>query len=41
MTIITEASVEAVALNCPATLGWQVVQGSDIAPETPGAERAD
>ena len=33
MTIITETSVEAVAFNRPATLGWQVVHGLDI-PDT-------
>lgn len=36
MTFFTEASVEAVAFNCPATLGWQVVHGPDI-PDTIGA----
>ena len=41
MTTITEAEVEAAALEWLAGLGWQVVHGPDIAPETPGAERDD
>ena len=39
MTTITEAEVEAAALDWLAALGWQVAHGPDIAPGTPGAER--
>ena len=38
---ITESEVEQVALACLANIGWQVVHGPDIAPDTPGAERTD
>ena len=39
MTTITEAHVEATALEWLATLGWQVAHGAGIASDTPGAER--
>ncbi len=39
MTTLTEADVEAAALDWLAGVGWQVVHGSDIAPDTPEAER--
>ena len=38
---LSESTVEAVALGWLASLGWTVLNGPDIAPETPGAERAD
>ena len=41
MTTITEADVEAAALAWLADLDWRVVHGPDIAPDAPGAERAD
>ena len=41
MTTITEADVEQVALEWLASLGWAVVYGPDIAPDTPGSERDD
>ena len=41
MTTITEADVEQVALKWLASLGWAVVHGPDIAPDTPGSERDD
>ena len=41
MTTITEADVEQAALDWLLGLGWQVAHGADIAPDTPGAERAD
>ena len=41
MTTITEADVERAALNWLTALGWQVAHGSDIAPDTPSAERND
>ncbi len=41
MTTLTEADVERAALEWLAGLGWQVAHGPDIAPGTPGAERAD
>ena len=41
MTTITEADVEQAALDWLSGLGWQVVHGPDIAPDTPGAERSD
>ena len=37
---ITESEVEAAALEWLESLGWSVAQGPDIAPDTPGAERA-
>ncbi len=39
MTTLTEADVEAAALDWLAILGWQVAHGPDIAPDTTGAER--
>ena len=41
MTTITEADVEDAALAWLAGLDWQVAHGPDLAPDTPGAERAD
>ena len=41
MTTITEADVEAAALDWLSSLGWQVAHGPDIAPDTPSAERTD
>ncbi len=41
MTTITEADVEAAALDWLTGLGWQVAHGPDIAPDTPSAERSD
>ena len=41
MTTLTEADVEAVALDWLASLGWQVAHGPDFAPDAPGAERED
>ncbi len=41
MTTITEADVEATALEWLAGVGWWVAHGADIAPDTPGAERYD
>ena len=41
MTTITEAEVEQAALEWLSSLGWQAAHGSDIAPDTPDAERAD
>ena len=41
MTTITEAEVEAAALDWLSALGWQVAHGPDIAPDTPNAERDD
>ena len=41
MTTITEAVVEEAALAWLADLGWSVVHGPDIAPDTPNAERDD
>ena len=41
MTTLSEADVAAAALEWLATLGWQMAHGPDIAPNTPGAERAD
>ena len=40
-TSFTESAVEEAALDWLADLGWQVAYGSDIAPDTPGAERTD
>ena len=39
--IITESEVEDAALEWLAGLGWFIAHGPDIAPEAPGAERAD
>ena len=41
MTTITEADVEQAALDWLRGLGWGVAHGPDIAPDTPGPERAD
>ena len=41
MTTLTEADVEAAALEWLADLGWQTAHGPDIGPGTPGEERAD
>ena len=41
MAILTEADVEAAALEWLADLGWQKAHGPDIAPGAPGAERDD
>ena len=41
MTSFTESTVEGAALSWFETLGWRVVHGPDIAPDTPGAERSD
>ena len=41
MTTLTEADVEAAALEWLAALGWQTAHGADIAPDNPGAERDD
>ena len=41
MTTLAEADVEAAALSWLSGLGWRVARGPDIAPDTPGAERAD
>ena len=38
---ITESTVEVAALHWLEVLGWNVAHGPDIAPDTPGAERAD
>ena len=39
--MVSEADVEQVALEWLSSLGWQTAYGPDIAPDTPGAERAD
>ena len=39
--MVSEADVEQVALEWLSTQGWQTAYGPDIAPDTPGAERAD
>ncbi len=38
---LSESTVEAVALDWLASLGWAVAHGPNIAPDTPAAERAD
>ena len=38
---LSESTVEAVALDWLAVLGWAVAHGPDIAPDTPAAERTD
>ena len=38
---VSESTVEAAALDWLASLDWAVLHGSDIAPDTPAAERAD
>ena len=39
MTTLVEADVEQAALEWLSGLGWQVLQGPDIAPDMPNAER--
>ena len=39
--MVSEADVEQVALEWLSSLGWQTAYGPDIAPDTPGSERAD
>ena len=41
LTALSEATVEGAALDWLAALGWAVVYGPDIAPDTPTAERAE
>ena len=41
MTTLTEADVEAAALEWLAAFGWQTAYGPDIGPGAPGEERAD
>ena len=41
MPTLTEAEVEVAALEWLTALGWQAIHGPDIAPDAPGAERAD
>ena len=38
---LSESTVEAAALDWLGSLDWTVLYGPDIAPDTPGAERAD
>ncbi len=38
---LSEATVETAALDWLTSLGWAVLHGPDIAPDTPAAERAD
>lgn len=38
---LSESTVEAVALEWLSSLGWTVLHGPDIAPDTPAAERDD
>ena len=40
-SVISESDVEDAALEWLSGLGWKVAHGPDIAPDTPGAERAD
>ena len=40
-SFLSESTVEAVALDWLASLGWTVRHGPDIAPDTPTVERAD
>ena len=40
-TSIAEVDVEDAALDWLAGCGWSVAHGPDIAPDAPGAERAD
>ena len=39
--VITESIVERAALEWLENLGWNIAHGADIAPDTPGSERAD
>ncbi len=41
MTGFTESDVEDAALERPEALGWRIARGPDLAPDSPGAERAD
>ena len=41
MTTLTESDVEQATLAWLSDVGWQVLHGPDIAPDTPNAERAD
>ena len=41
MSIMSEYTVETVALDWLASLGWEVAYGPEIAPDTAGAERGD
>ena len=41
MTTLSESTVESASLEWLSTLGWRTAHGPDIAPDTPGAERAD
>ena len=41
MSRFSESEVEAAALEWLETLGWSIAHGPDIAPDTPGSERAD
>ncbi len=41
MTTLTESDVEQATLAWLYGVGWQVLHGPDIAPDTPNAERAD
>ena len=41
MTSFTESIVEEAALAWLESIGWQVANGPDIAPDMPAAERAD
>ena len=38
---VSESTVESVALDWLVSLGWTILHGPDIAPDTPAAERAD
>ena len=38
---LNESTIEEAALDYLESLGWGVAHGPDIAPDTPGAERAD
>ena len=38
---VSESTVEAVAVDWLASLGWTVLHGPDIAPDTRAAQRAD
>ena len=41
MATLTEASIEQATLSWLSNLGWQTAYGPEIAPDTPGTERAD
>ena len=41
MSGLSESIVEKAALGCLAGFVWNIAHGTDIAPDTPGAERAD